>query len=247
MDAYGPDDLAPLLARPVPARGSSNVSYRQGRIVYWNPATAENIVNVGGTDLSNLSVLNTSEALILSAGAVVGLICIEGSWAILGRLTVPGTPEAASALSSINVQSASITSFETTSSATYTDLATIGPTLTVNVPPTGRLLVIVGCTYSFTVARGFSVNSVYAEMSFAYQDANGVVSNPNLARSFGGGFSYDLLSGTSAVSYPMESYGSRASLLTGLPAGPCFLAAKYKRSGGTPVEFSNRNITAMAI
>jgi hypothetical protein len=86
------DDLVGLFA---PASGPG-VGFRQGQIVAWNPQTGENVVNVGGTELSNLAILNTGEAIALKVGHVVGLLTMSGSWFIIGRITVPGDPDFAS-------------------------------------------------------------------------------------------------------------------------------------------------------
>src|SRR5688500_10078081 len=95
------DDLVAALAPP-PASGGAAVGYRQGVIRSYDQTTGANTVEVGGALLTNLSLLNTSEALLLTPGAVVGVLTAGPAWFILGRVTVPCTPEALSALSMIS-------------------------------------------------------------------------------------------------------------------------------------------------
>ncbi|HEY3484350.1 MAG TPA: hypothetical protein VGK49_03150, partial [Ilumatobacteraceae bacterium] len=110
------DDLVPLLAQsPGPA-----VGFRQGVIVTWDQETAENTVLVGRSIMTNLPILNTSEAAILAEGDVVGILVAGATWGILGRFTIPGTPEAVSALSSLRTESDSVPDFEALTSLSFT-------------------------------------------------------------------------------------------------------------------------------
>lgn len=79
------DDLAPLfLPGTAPA-----VGYRQGVVVEWDGVTFANLVDVGGTEVANLPVLNSADAALIVPGDVVGILTYGSSWAILGRFTVP--------------------------------------------------------------------------------------------------------------------------------------------------------------
>lgn len=137
---YPLDDLAPILADR-PAQG---VGYRQGIIKSWNSVTAENTVEVDGAVLTNLPILNTSEALLLQPGDVVGVLAVGESWAILGRLTVPGTAAAASSLSLIGRQiviDRVPTQDSTTTGTSWVHLG--GPKVTATIRQSGRALVFV--------------------------------------------------------------------------------------------------------
>lgn len=79
------DDLAPLLA-PAPAPA---VGYRQGVVVAWDSVTFANQVSVGGATVTNLPLLNSSDASLIVPGDTVGILTFGSSWAILGRFTVP--------------------------------------------------------------------------------------------------------------------------------------------------------------
>ena len=123
-----------------PRTPAQPMMYRQGVVLTWDPTDASNTVQVDGTVFTNLPIFNTNEALQLVPGAVVGIVDIGTTWAILGRMTIPGTAEAASALSAISTHSERIEAFESTTSATFTDLTTLGPTVTITVPRSGRVL-----------------------------------------------------------------------------------------------------------
>lgn len=80
------DDLAPLLAPPPePAFG-----FRQGTILSFDQSNGANTVNVAGTVLTNVPIISGSESLEFSPGDVVVLLRFASSWAILGRVVIPG-------------------------------------------------------------------------------------------------------------------------------------------------------------
>src|SRR5678815_4260590 len=79
-----------------------NVTYRQGTVLSWNSVTLENVVEVGGTPLTNVPVLGVAEADAFSPGDVVGLILAGSTWAIIGRLVIPGTTAATDATAALS-------------------------------------------------------------------------------------------------------------------------------------------------
>lgn len=74
-------------------RNSPDVGYHQGVIQTWNVQTGENTVSVVGSILSNLPMLNITEALVLRPGHVVGLLRFKTNYFILGRIVIPDTPD----------------------------------------------------------------------------------------------------------------------------------------------------------
>lgn len=106
-------------------------SFRQGTIVTFNPASGANSVNVGGAVLANLPLVNASDVVNYTAGDVVVLLKFRSSWAIMGRVIVPGGTDLASA--SVGFDSTSATG------SSYT-IDTFGAggltkaTATINVP-----------------------------------------------------------------------------------------------------------------
>lgn len=140
--AYSADDLTPLLARPTEQRGG--LDFGQGVITSYDPLTAANTVAYRGAALSNLPVLNGSEAVLLTPGAVVGILRSNRSYFILGRITVPNTPEAATALDMVRIYTDTVANLDATTSPTYVDLATPGPIVSnVLVGKSGRALAFI--------------------------------------------------------------------------------------------------------
>ncbi|MBG0560733.1 hypothetical protein [Actinoplanes aureus] len=239
------DELVQLLTPP-PDRGGG-VTFRQGVIVSWNPATAENIVLVGGSPMVNLPILNTSEASILAAGDVVSILVSGATWGILGRFTIPGTPEAASALSSLRTASDTVTSQQGTSSTSFTDLATAGPEVPIAIGATGRALVTVSAEMQYEVLRGFGVNTSGAYMSFQVSGANTLA--PSSFRALMGSIRYATgqSGGVFDTDLRGEVGGSRTVLLEGLTPGLTTFTAKYAAiNSGTPL-FAGRTITVQVI
>jgi len=141
------DDLAPLLVKQqATAGGGLAVGFRQGVVREWDPTTAANVVEVGGVRMTNLPILNTNEALLLGPDSVVGILTAGSSWFILGRITVPGTPAAASALSMISrrIVAATDPTGGYRASATFGDLTGTapGPSVTVDISPIGRAALV---------------------------------------------------------------------------------------------------------
>lgn len=112
------DDLAPLLA---PA-GQPPVGFHQGQVLAWNADTGANQINVAGTVLIDVPILNTGEAIALKTGHVVGLLRFNTTYFILGRITIPGASDFAAASVAFARASSSATGFtvNTTQSAKAT-------------------------------------------------------------------------------------------------------------------------------
>lgn len=135
------DNLVPLLAAE---NAGAGVGFRQGTVVAYDQDTAANIVQVGNSLIENMPILNTSEASLLVPGDVVGILTAGGTWAIMGRLVIPGTPEAASSIQSITnrIQAAQDITPGYRTNAAYGDLtgAAVGPSVSIRVGASGRAL-----------------------------------------------------------------------------------------------------------
>lgn len=105
------DNLAPLFAA-----GQPGVRFRQGTVTAWDASTGANTIDLAGGTLTNVPILNTGEAIALKAGHVVGLLGQGSAWFIVGRITLPGDPNFASASVSFAGNFASSTSFAITGS-----------------------------------------------------------------------------------------------------------------------------------
>jgi hypothetical protein len=220
------DDLTSLFAPP-PAGPSQDVGYRQGVVLSWNPDTAENTVRVGGATLTNLPILNSFEALLISAGAVVGLITAGPSWAILGRITIPGTAGAGSAAAVVTAESATVAAAEARAVAAFADLATVGPTVAITLPA-ARCLVYVTARITVSTSDGAMGFTVTSGMSSIAADLTRSL-RFNLGASAGG------VQATAVI---------RLTDANGLVAGDNTFVAKYSAQTGS-ATFANRTITVV--
>lgn len=80
------DDLTALL---VPPPGPA-VGFRQGLVLSFNLFSGANQISVGDAVLTDVPFLNAGTFSPIQAGDVVVLIRMRSSWAILGRVVVPG-------------------------------------------------------------------------------------------------------------------------------------------------------------
>lgn len=164
--SYAGDDLVPLL---VPQE-SSAVGFRQGVVVSWSQQTGANQVLVGGSLMTDLPMLNISDALLLNAGDVVSILTFGSgakSMGVLGRFAVPGTAAALTSLAALATVSNTIAVGETTTSMTMTDLATVGPTASITVRSSGRVMLIMSARVGWA-----SANNGGGSMSVALSGAN---------------------------------------------------------------------------
>lgn len=122
---------------------------------------------------------------------------------------------------------ATVATAESTSSNTYTDLATSGPAVTVTVPASGSVLLSVACQAD----TGSAIN--HWEMS---------------AQVGGSGASQaNAVAFTARASEGPYAMG-RQSLVTGLtPSASVTITAKYLSQGSGPTTFSNRTISVLAV
>lgn len=117
---------------------------------------------------------------------------------------------------------------QATTSSTFTNLATVGPSITVNVGPNGILLI--GC--SAAVSNDTTGNG--GAMALDITGANTIAADQSLT-----GF---------GITYNGATDNSRTNLLVGLNAGSTTLVAKYRRyGGGGTATFTNRRIWALPL
>lgn len=259
MTDYMSDDLATLF---VPPNVEQPPRYVIAVLEQWDPDTFQNSVRYRGTLMHNLAVINSVEALSFSAGQSVALLGHSGtgaltSFAILGRYLQPGSSAATEAVSFLQgelarqisaeifaerISTATVPTQQSTTSATFTDLATVGPQIT-------------GVEIQVGVAIVFASAGIFIQFD---QDQQGT-----------GGYMGVQISGATSVS-PAESESLvysmfpdtipgdeglngflRASNMypfTGLNPGTHTFTAKYRRSvsGGQAVEFLDRAMMVIA-
>lgn len=115
---------------------------------------------------------------------------------------------------------ATVATSQTTTSASFTDLATSGPAVTLS---TGTTAVV---TITCTAFNATATNN--SDMGFAVSGATTVAASTNFAI---------ITAGSTQSSYGMTF------LITGLTPGLNIFTAKYSSPSGTTATFSNRRIT----
>lgn len=236
------NNLVPLLTKG----RDPGMGLRKGVVVSWNAQTAENSVLVGDTVMTNLPILNTSEAAILSTGNVVSILADGATWGILGRFTVPGTPEAVSALSSLRTESVTVSGSDafTTTSFAYPSV-NVGPVVAITVGPSGRLLILLSANIS-AQATAAANNTVTpgGQMGFELTGANTLASAAARALRVSG----SILVTSSAATFSTAGSVGKHVLLTGLNPGLTTVTAMYSKiSDAVQANISDRNITAIAL
>lgn len=214
------------------------VQLRQGQISFWDPATLDNRVIMGGVELVNVQMLSVGPDIVdMQPGDVVTLMSNGlGQIFIVGRVVTPGTSSAQRAIQSAygRVRSATVATTETATSGSYVDLTTYGPEVKVSIGPSGSCLLTVSA--NMTIPNGGE-----AAMSFVGSGPGSATEAASDARGVGGG------AGLTTVTGPVYFKSGRPSQLTGLAMGEWVFTAKY-RVISSPVSgsitFGARNITA---
>lgn len=246
--SFASDDLTPMFAE----QPSPGVGYRQGIIRAWNPETAENTVDVGGTLVQNLSILNTNEAVQLQPNDVVGILSVGGptaSWAILGRLTIPGTAAAASALRMVSsrITAARDDAMGTRNVDTYGDLtgASVGPSVSVRISSSGMALVFWSADSGKVAWRRITTGGTSVAVSGATTVA------ANAAFSLGMYLEHPVSGDPGAATVAGGSQSAMMHLFTGLNPGINTFTLKYRHAGAWAaegaVEFQQREIAVFAL
>lgn len=216
-------DRASNVAGLLVPNGPQDLGYRQGTMLAWNGLTGENSVDVAGTQLDNLPVVS-SGTLALAVGDVVSLIRFRSTYMIMGRISAAGA-------GAMSPKSAYLPAQESTSSATYTDLATPGPVVQAYVGSSGTCLVM--------IQGGMGLAGPgYASMSFITAGATTLdTSYPTPA-----------FLGTTGTSQTTGSQSSQ-TLMTGLNPGLHTFTAKYARlnpgTGASAATFNSRVMTVI--
>lgn len=252
-----PNDLASLFANP-PAGPSLNWRFRQGKILAWDPATLENTVAVGGSTLTDLPVLGVAETATLAVGDVVAVAVIGDeqshtrTFCIVGQMVIPNTAAAFSALSFLSSRTftASVAANQNTTSGSYGDLTTVGPTVP-NVPigPSSRCLVTIsaGIQITINVPAGVQVNG--GDMSFQILDAGGnEVMAPASIPAARIGLVTSATVGLTIDDFVSVSQQYVITSAQGLTPGLHTFRAKYRSDDATlGAIFGNRTITVVAL
>jgi hypothetical protein len=248
-------DLVPYLSKPN-GKGEP-IGFRQGEVVAWDQETAVNVIRVGVELFENLPCLNTSEASLLVPGDVVGIMTAGSTWAVMGRLIIPGSPEAASSIRSITsrIQAAEDPFAGTRNSTSWGDLTGVGagPSVTVRIGSSGRALCFWSCELgqSLSSASGGVLTwqtkntphvgvQVSGASTVAPDDLNAL--NVNLEHPSPGS--------ANAAQSLLWVQASVFHLFTGLTPGLTTFTMKYRHDGMTPAAhsaFGAREIAVFAL
>lgn len=228
-----------------PAGPAQAITYRQGTILTWDAVTLEHTVRIGGEGgptFSNLQVLGVGEATTIQAGSVVGIMCVGSMWAIIGRLVTPNTDEASDAVSLLSSRTASQTvnvHESTTTAASWVDLTTPGPQVTINIGPSGRVILILSAKGGWDLTGADIGQGAFmsAELSGANVMGADTVWGAFIEAQHGS-TTYSVISTTMASVYTFE----------GLTPGLTTFTAKYASGvGGLAADFNRRTITVIAL
>jgi hypothetical protein len=250
------DDLSTEFVAP-----PTGVGYKQGVVVSFDRTDASNVVQVDGADFTNLAIFNSTEVMLLEPGNVVGILTTgptSASWWILGRITIPGTPEAATALSALAIQSVEGPQDGkfTTSEGNYVDIpgAPPGPSLDrVVVGASGRLLVIISCRVRVYLSGvGFGLDTGFGFAGFEIRDSGGAtVRFGSDVDSFSVSATLGQQSGTAGTTGLTEVTGSKVILVRNLDPGTYTVTMKYRAlvggSTGSEVQFGEPVLSTLPL
>lgn len=151
-------------------------------------------------------------------------LALTGAGAVTGLSSLAGTLAWSSG--TLRADTAAVATSQATASASYTDLATAGPAVTVTTG-TKALVAVYADIYP-------SASGSYALMSFAVSGATTVAATDSNCVSVLG----------TAANNPRLAIGA-TFIITGLTAGSNTFTAKYRATGGTNGNFGSRAIAVI--
>ena len=227
-------DIAALLVAGMQQQGNGNtdIGWHTGVVQAWDEQTGLNSILINGNTFNNLSVLSTSNSIMITAGDTVALMRVQSQYFVLGRVQAPGAGAA------LQIRSASdSTTVLTVNNTSYADVpGSPGPTISnVYIGSARRCLVF--------LSAQIAVNNSYASVSFTVTGASNIAAADTRRGLFG--INHNGGSSTSTA------YGAANAvvLLTaadGLSQGFNTFAMKVRTSlfgTGTGFDITNRSMT----
>lgn len=260
MTSWATDDLAQVLIAPE----REFAGFAQGVLREWDADRFANVVEVRGGTLTNLPVAAGVEALTYQAGDVLMLTrwkLRSGRGAATywigmgGRVIVPGTgaaevaiawmrgslgKETSAAVFADRIHSADVSALEGTGSATYTDLATEGPTVSNVEIVSGRALVFVSGRI-----RAQQSGNGDSETFMSFQVSGATSRSPDDSRAASTWVRLSNHNGSLPHVTDIAMRGAAQILLAGLNEGQHTFQAKY-RTTGADSGFAHRTLTVIA-
>jgi hypothetical protein len=239
------DGLDPLFDGD-PARAAQPAYVRQGTVLAWDQIDATNTIKVGSSAFTNLPILASSAEVMLMVPGDTVLLQVVGKGAaaqmyIIGRVTVPGTAQAATALNMIGMETDEVLTQQATTSTNWTDLSTVGPQVTITVRPSGRVLVLYSGQIGWAIA---AAGSVGGRMGIDVSGANtmaltGTVATDRWLRA-------QIEAGGATTNTGIFGVGG-SKMFEGLAPGSTTFKIKYRSSFGQSIDFDNRTIVAIPL
>ena len=221
LTATGTSGLSELLSvSSNAATGKPDLEYHTGYVVAWNSITGENTIRVLGSIVQDVPVLSTSDSVLMDVDQVVGMLRFKSTYFILGRVTPAGQSNV------FNMSYHQVNDTGSTTSTTFTDLATFGPFVDVNVSTSSRALVHMSA----------EVSNPGLELAYVGLQVIG-------AKNYGPNIEMQLLS-NNPVGESMTIPCSTFRLFTSneISPGPARFVMKYACLNGTSVSYSFRKL-----
>lgn len=127
------------------------------------------------------------------------------------------------------IQAGYVSTFESTTSGVWVDLATAGPQITIDVGASGKVLVFLSAWL-----RNTNTSLAYARMTFQATGANSITASDD----------YSIATQIASNAYFAIGH---SIILTGLIAGSTTFAAKYTSTDGTTAWFGRRRLAAIPL
>lgn len=218
------DDLSPLLT----AAGRPQIGMRQGVLNAWNASTGANTVTVAGQVFTDLPIL-ASSTLAMAPGDQIALLRFGSTYFILGTIRPAG-------VGTLAIRAAKVEAQESTTSASYVDLATVGPRLVdVYIGPSRQCLVLLTAAASVVNGQAAMDFTVTGASSIA---VNTVATNP---ASIGAPTAGQLIGSITSNTVLTAANG----LNEGLNTFTCKYSRYSTASGGSAATFRDRAMTVI--
>lgn len=221
-DPNNPDafDIVAVAGTPAGSPNAPNDAAIESAIGGGNPFIRLAHVTVG-TGVTTITTGNVSDQRVM--------VTIQDDKIANDAITTAKIDDGAVTSSKLDLQpqTDTVAAGQTTSSTTFTDLATVGPSVTVNIGPNGLALVSV---HSQFVGDNTAQNQQIAVQA---SGANTIANSTYLSSGTTSGIS-QVFGGT--------------KLLTGLNPGSTTFICKYRRVGaGSLAEFANRSLSVVPL
>ncbi|WIY05467.1 hypothetical protein QRX60_17050 [Amycolatopsis mongoliensis] len=215
--------------------GGGDLAHYQGQIVSWDEASGLNSVRVNGAIVSNLRVIRGGIGLAYQPGDTVLIEKRMSQWYILGNVGAPGAGAAN------QIQSALVAASEATGSTSFTDLATVGPSVTVYIGSSRRALVLVSA-YIVATGTASSGTALGGRMSPQVSGASTIAADNTLSASLAAVTDPSGFAGAGVTATFLRLY----TAADGLNVGMNTFTSKYNSRLSSPTcAFASRNLTVI--